>query len=290
VVTSRGQSLIILLAATGVDGDNLTYELVNQVSHGTLTLQASQASYTPTADYIGNDSFTFRASDGQLQSQAATVSITVKVANRAPTATDSSLSSSEEQALSVKLTASDADGDLLSYTIVSQPNRGSLSGTAPNLTYQPQANFSGGDSLTFKASDGQLSSQPATISITIQAVNDAPLAQTQSVSLQENATGQAIKLAGSDVEGSALSYSLVSQPSHGSLTGAAPQLSYQPNSGYVGADSFSFKVSDGVWSSQPATVNLTISAKPRPRLSLASNSLDFQPVALGSSSKELSQQ
>ena len=190
----------------------------------------------------------------------------------------------------MKLTASDADGDLLSYTIVSQPNRGSLSGTAPNLTYQPQANFSGGDSLTFKASDGQLSSQPATISITIQAVNDAPLAQTQSVSLQENATGQAIKLAGSEAEGSALSYTLVSQLSHGSLTGSAPQLSYQPNSGYVGADSFSFKVSDGVWSSQPATVNLTISAKPRPRLSLASNSLDFQPVALGSSSKELSQQ
>ena len=84
MVTSRGQSLIILLAATGVDGDNLTYELVNQVSHGTLTLQASQASYTPTADYIGNDSFTFRASDGQLQSQAATVSITVKVAKRPP--------------------------------------------------------------------------------------------------------------------------------------------------------------------------------------------------------------
>jgi hypothetical protein len=69
--------------------------------------------------------------------------------------------------VAVRLAATDPEGDALTYRVVSQPTRGALSGTAPNLTYTPSAGFSGGDAFTFVANDGQADSNPATISITI---------------------------------------------------------------------------------------------------------------------------
>jgi len=73
----------------------------------------------------------------------------------------------EDQPISITLSASDADGDSLTYTVVSQPSNGVLTGTAPNLTYKPNAGFNGNDSFTFKANDGTTDTKEATIKITI---------------------------------------------------------------------------------------------------------------------------
>ena len=91
------------------------------------------------------------------------------------------------------------------------PAHGTLSGTAPNLTYTPAANYNGADSFTFKVNDGTVDSAPATVSITVTPVNDAPVATPQSVSTAQN-TAKAITLAGTDVDGSALTYTVVTQP------------------------------------------------------------------------------
>src|SRR5688572_1441590 len=94
--------------------------------------------------------------------------------NRAPVVSSGSYSTSEDQTVAVTLTATDADADPLTFAIVSGPANGSLSGTAPNLTYTPAANFSGADSFTFRANDGSTNSGIATISVTVSPVNDAP--------------------------------------------------------------------------------------------------------------------
>ena len=73
----------------------------------------------------------------------------------------------EDQPISITLSASDADGDSLTYTVVSQPSNGVLVGTVPNLTYKPNAGFNDNDSFTFKASDGTTDTKEATIKITI---------------------------------------------------------------------------------------------------------------------------
>jgi len=73
----------------------------------------------------------------------------------------------EDQPISITLSASDADGDSLTYTVVSQPSNGVLTGTAPNLTYKSNAGFNGNDSFTFKANDGTTDTKEATIKITI---------------------------------------------------------------------------------------------------------------------------
>jgi hypothetical protein len=132
-----------------------------------------------------------------------------------------------------------------------------LSGAAPNLTYQPATNYNGADSFTFTVSDGARTSSPATVSISVTPVNDAPVANSQSVATQQNAA-VAITLSGSDVDGDALSYAIVTYPVAGSLTGTAPAVVYTPNAGYLGSDSFAFTVSDGSLTSPPATVSISV--------------------------------
>lgn len=176
-----------------------------------------------------------------------------------PVADSQSISTSEDAAVNIVLTASDANGDSLTYVVVDGPSNGVLTGTVPNLVYTPNANYNGSDSFTFQASDGTADSELATISITVAAVNDTPVALAQSVAVSHN-TAKAITLVGSDIDGNALTYTVVTNPTNGSLTGTAPNLTYTPNSGYSGSDSFTFRVNDGTANSAAATVTLSVAA------------------------------
>jgi hypothetical protein len=98
------------------------------------------------------------------------------VPNQAPVANDQSVITDEDTAVAITLTATDANADPLTYSIITPPTHGSLSGTPPNVTYTPDFNYNGPDSFTFKANDGTADSNIATVSITINPVNDAPVA------------------------------------------------------------------------------------------------------------------
>ena len=87
--------------------------------------------------------------------------------NDPPVADNQSVTTNEDAALSITLTGSDPDGDTLTYTVVTNPSYGSLSGTAPDVTYTPNTGFSGSDSFTFKVNDGIVSSNTATVNITV---------------------------------------------------------------------------------------------------------------------------
>jgi hypothetical protein len=95
-------------------------------------------------------------------------------ANQAPVAAAQSITTSEDSPVSIQLAATDKDGDALTYSVVTAPSKGTLSGTAPNLTYTPSADFNGTDSFTFRANDGAASSNTATVSITNQARHSTP--------------------------------------------------------------------------------------------------------------------
>src|SRR4029077_11274271 len=123
--------------------------------------------YTPASLYSGSDSFTFKVNDSIVDSNVATVSITVTHVNHAPVATAQSVTTLEDTAKAITLSATDLDNDPLTYSVVVAPAHGTLSGTAPNLTYTPAALYSGSDSFTFKANDGIVDSNIATVSITV---------------------------------------------------------------------------------------------------------------------------
>ncbi|PYK07918.1 MAG: hypothetical protein DME65_15340 [Verrucomicrobia bacterium] len=257
VTTDEDTAKAITLNGSDPNGDALTYTVTSDPSHGTLSGTAPNETYTPNANYNGSDNFTFKVNDGQVDSADATVSITVSPVNDAPVANSQSVTTDEDTAKAITLSASDADRNGLIYTITKYPLYGTLSGIAPNLTYTPNANYNGSDSFKFKGNDGTVDSNEAMVSITISPVNDAPVADSQSVTTNED-TAKAITLTTSDVDGDTLAY-IIMGPAHGALSGMEPNLTYTPNANYHGPDSFKFKVNDGTIDSNEATVSITVS-------------------------------
>jgi hypothetical protein len=157
----------------------------------------------------------------------------------------------------VTLVATDADGDPVTYSIVSAPNHGTLAGSSANRTYTPASNYNGPDSFTFRASDGVNDSNVATVSVTVDPVNDPPVASPNSALLAEDSFAL-VPLPATDVDGDPLTYSIVSPTAHGVLSGSGANRTYTPDANYNGADSFTFKANDGTADSNTATVSLIV--------------------------------
>lgn len=129
-------------------------------------------------------------------------------ANRAPVADPQSVTTAEDSAASVTLTGSDADHDVLTFTVVLVPQNGALSGAPPNLTYTPNANFHGADSFTFHVGDGKVTSADATVSLTVTSVNDSPVANAGADQTADEGATVVLDGTGSgDVDGDTLSVS-----------------------------------------------------------------------------------
>lgn len=256
-ITSEDTAAAITLAGTDVEGDSLTFTILSDPTHGTLSGTAPTITYTPAANYNGPDSFTFNTNDGGLDSASATVTITVNAVNDAPTANAQSHPAAEDTAKTITLTGSDIDGDIVAFVAVTQPSNGVLTGTGASRTYTPNSNFAGTDTFTFKVNDGTVDSPTAIITIVVNAVNDAPTANPQTLASTED-TSVEFTLGASDVEGSSLTYAIAAHPTHGILTGTAPSLTYTPHANYNGPDSFTFTVNDGALDSATATITLTI--------------------------------
>jgi PKD repeat protein len=255
--TDEDVALPLELLGLDADGDTLVYTIVTAPAHGTLTGAMPKPRYVPALNYNGPDSFTFTVSDGQATSAPATVSITILPANDAPVPAAQSVTTAEDTAKSITLTGSDVDNDTLSFTVVTPPTRGTLMGTPPNLIYTPAQDYFGTDRFTFTVSDGQATSSPAAVSITVSAVNDIPVAHANSLTTSEDMP-LSITLSGSDGDGGTLSFAVASQPAHGTLTGTPPNLTYTPSPAYSGSDSFTFTVSDGVATSAPGTISISV--------------------------------
>jgi hypothetical protein len=255
---NEDQTLDLALAASDADRDPLTYTIVTQPAHGTLSGTAPDLIYTPAQDYFGNDSLQFQVSDPYLTSNLATIAIHILPVNDAPVAAAQSVDIDEDTGVGITLQGSDVEGDSLTFRIQTSPAHGTLSAVSGStLTYTPAANFNGSDSFAFVASDATLSSAPATVTIHVAPVNDPPVATSFTVPLNEDTT-KAIALVGTDVDGDALSYTVASQPAHGTLSGTPPNLSYAPAANYNGPDSFTYTVSDGSVTSGPGTVTLQV--------------------------------
>jgi len=260
VNTIEDTAVGITLVATDVDLDTLTYSIVQQPSSGVLSGSPPSVTYTPNPNFSGNDSFTFRANDGSVDSNVATVSISVGATNDPPVAQNQNVNTDEDTPVGITLVATDDDGDTLTYSIAQQPSNGVLSGAAPNVTYTPNANFSGNDSFTFFANDGTVNSNTATVSISIGAINDPPVAQDQPGVTTDEDTPVGITLVATDDDGDALTYSIVRQPADGTLSGSPPNVTYTPNENFNGFDSFTFLANDGTADSNTATVTISVAS------------------------------
>ncbi|NNF61244.1 MAG: cadherin-like domain-containing protein [Gammaproteobacteria bacterium] len=170
VSTQAGAAVSGTLAASDLDGDSLTFVLVQSPSNGTVNLSGSgnrDFEYTPDGGFTGNDSFTYNANDGIANSNTATVTITV---NTPPSVSPASYSTSDLATVTATVSATDVDGDTLTFSINTQPAQGavtSLDAATGDFVYTPDIAADGADSFSVTASDGFATSAPGTISIEI---------------------------------------------------------------------------------------------------------------------------
>ncbi|MCC6456176.1 MAG: tandem-95 repeat protein [Caldilineaceae bacterium] len=185
--------------------------------------------------------------------------------NETPVANAQTVSLDEDTSINITLTGSDLDNDPLTYSIVDQPTKGALSGSAPNLTYTPAANRNGSDSFTFVVNDGRVNSATALVTITINPLNDAPVAVDDTASTAEDMPVTIHVLANdTDVDGDTLTVTSVGAASNGTVTHDTSSVTYTPNPGHVGSDSFSYTLDDGNGGTATAQVQVTITEQNDP--------------------------
>lgn len=252
VVVNQDSFLNINLTGTDPDNLPLTFEIVSGPTSGSLSGTLPDIVYTPNSGYSGADSFTYRASNGSKISLVKTVSIIV---NGIPIAQNMSIETPRNTNKAFSVVVNDYAYDTMTYTIVQAPAHGVVTGTAPNYVFEPYFDYQGTDSFTFKVNDGTFDSNIATVDII---VNDPPTADDQTIAVSMNVSSN-ITLTGNDSEGHPLTFTIVSSPSHGSLTGTAPDIVYAPSVDFTGSDSFTFVCFDGLSYSSIATVNLNVS-------------------------------
>ena len=273
----------ITLTAIDPDGTIPTIFKITSLTNGNLTDPGNGDSVitagttlfgnivTFTSNNLANsDSFTFTASDGFLDSTEST--ITIDIITDAPTASPQNVTAIEQIDKKITLSGTDKEGDNLTYIISSLPttgilkdggvtiNAGQLPKTTTNtdLVYNSNSDTTLTDNFNFKVNDGISNSSAAIVSITINPVNDKPVAIAQSNVIATEQTLLAITLNGTDPDGDALTYAIVDIPTNGTAVLLGSKLSYTSNSDTAISDSFTFKVNDGELDSDKATVSIVI--------------------------------
>jgi hypothetical protein len=234
-----------------------TYDVGNTNSYTLSNLEAGRPYYFAATAYdaSGNES--------DFSAEVTHVVAIPVLPNSAPVGFNSTLTTAQDTSAAGTLTASDPDGNPMTYTIISAGTLGTAvltDPTAGTFTYTPKPNLFGTDSFTFKATDDKLAdSNSATVTVTITHVNHAPLAQTGALTTPQDTTGNGT-LTAVDPDKDAISYSIVSQGTKGAVAINADtgSYSYTPKSGAKGADSFNFQAKDPGGLAGTATVTVII--------------------------------
>jgi VCBS repeat-containing protein len=280
-VLEGGSVVINLVSNDGdVEGalDPASIVITSAPTHGTVSVNANgTVSYQHNGSETAADSFSYTVKDAQgLVSAPVNVSVSVTGVNDLPVVDTGSAnfdvatgayshSTNEDTPVSGQVVASDADGNPLSYTAGTSPAHGSVTVNPDGTwTYTPGSNFNGTDVFTVTISDGQGGISTATVNVGVTAVNDAPVANNDSLSTTEDTavTYTAAQLVGNDtdIDSTNLTIASVTAGSGGSVVlNADGTVTFTPNANFNGTADFTYTVTDGVLTSEPATVTVAVS-------------------------------
>ena len=171
--TDEDNAIEITLQAEEVDGDNIEFQVRNNPSNGSVSISGTTATYTPNSNWNGTDTFNFEAVDSNAKSvlNVATATITVNPVNDAPTVENYGSSEGPHElfinkSLNFEFAGNDYDEDSLTYEIVDNPENGTVSLSGNTATYNA-SNISGSDNFTYRAYDGTVYSNTATVFINV---------------------------------------------------------------------------------------------------------------------------
>ncbi|WP_232279989.1 Ig-like domain-containing protein [Shewanella denitrificans] len=262
---NQGATYSFVPTASDVDANSvLSFSIVNKPSWAAFDTSTGALTGTPTRSDIGSTSgIGISVSDGILSAQLPAFSLEVLSTNSAPVATNASVSLDEDTSLSISFTATDAEDDVLSFEVVTQPASGKLVKHGSVWLYTPDADFNGDDSVRFIAKDAELSSTPGVVSIKVNPVNDEPKAVDDNIS-QSLSTDNSYTLAvldnDTDVDGDTLTIDGAAADV-GSVQIVSSQLKYQAPTGFVGPVALRYSISDGHKGRSNAKVQLLITGE-----------------------------
>ena len=260
-------NIAVVANDSDVDGDALTPTNISTPTNGTAVLNSDGVTidYTPNTNFNGTDTFTYTPNDGTTNGSLVTVTVAVGAQNDAPVGTADSATTNEDTAVNIAVVDNDADidGDALTPTNISTPTNGTavLNSDGVSIDYSPNTNFNGTDTFTYTPSDGITAGAVVTVTVTVNAQNDAPIANNQTINVTED-TAKTFILNYSDMDNdlASLVYLVTTPPLHGSLSGTAPNITYTPDLNYDDTDSFEYKITDADGASDTAVVTINLTA------------------------------
>ena len=231
---------------------------------GTITLGTGSSYTLRQADLGRTVTVTASYTDGGNTTETVTSAPTAPVGgvNNAPVGANAVSVTNEDTPLTATLpSATDSDGDTITYTRATSPANGTATVTATgNFTYTPAANYAGPDSFSYTVSDGRGGSNAYTVSLTVNPVNDAPVASDSALAATAGTASRGI-LSATDIDSATLTYTIVTAPGRGSVAlGTNGNYTYTPNPNLNGPDSFTFRANDGSANSNIATVSISVAA------------------------------
>ncbi len=221
--------------------------------------------YVPESDWNGTDSFSYLVYDGDLSSGPVTISFNVTPVNDSPVAVDDAVTTDEDTPVIVDVVPNDTDvdGDTLHVTGITAAAHGiAVLNPDDSITYSPEQDYQGSDSVDYTISDGHGGTDTGTLAITVNAVNDPPVAVNDTATTAEG-TPVTVDFLGNDtdVDGDTLTRLSSTAPAHGVLQlNPDGTVTYTPNAGYNGTDSWDYVVSDGQGGTDTGTVTVTVTS------------------------------
>jgi large repetitive protein len=252
----------VLANDTDEEGGDLSVDSVASPGNGKARIRKDgNIAYVPNADFSGVDTFDYVVSDGQGGTASSTITVTVNPINDAPQARDDRAHAEIGASIVIDALANDhdPDGPYALLTITRQPEHGTASITYSNtIAYTPMPKYEGYDTIEYQYSDG-LETATASISIAVGNVNSAPVAKDDRV---ETTTGESVTIDvranDKDADGDEMIVYGLTQPDHGEAAVENGVVTYTPEPGFVGTDSFTYKVRDGKSGRDKATVQVTV--------------------------------
>jgi hypothetical protein len=264
VTTAEESPKLITLAGSDPENQFLTYSIGDQPLNGVLSGTGASRTYTPNQDFAGEDAFTFYVTDSfGLSSPYATVTITVTNVNDAPVTAADAATTQEDVAVTVGVLDNDTDVDADTLTVTALScNNGASATVNPDqtVTVTPPANFSGTITCSYTADDGHGGAAAGHLIVTVNAVNDAPVATDEDASTVEDVPVNVAVLSNdSDADGDALLVTAVSCSS-GAVAAVNPDqsITVTPALNFHGVLTCSYTAADGHGGTTTGSVTITV--------------------------------
>ena len=248
------ETLTVNVSDLATDSDNDALSLSNIQNENGLTIDAATSSFViyPSSELVGDQTISFSVSDG---TESVDGSVTVSVTNEAPVANVVSLETNSNTSLTLTADSTDLEADIASVDF-GEPENGTVTTVNGVTTYSPNENYVGNDEIAYTATDEI--GETATATITINVLNQAPIAENLSLETIEN-TELTLDLSASisDPEFGELTIEF-NTPENGIITEVSNVFTYTPNTDFVGKESVEYTVIDEYNTSRAATLNITV--------------------------------